>query len=540
LAQRAYRQRKETTISSLKGRVSELQAAIEEANKSFLKFNDNAMSSGIIQMRPDLARDLRDTTERFLSLARIANSNRDNGYDEEIEESGGQDQENALEGKPKTSTRRGTAKKLNRISSATEEPNLGTWGYQVTREMQPLNKNGKRPSEPSPGAEPQHDEFRGGFESADVSRSPISTTSETRFGGVQPFQRFHTEIPSPDRYPDAFNSQRAALPIPWTLSYQETSFARRLHRAAIERGYYLLLSPASPPSEVTRVFQFCFTFSNREETLRRLHGMLTRSNKETLSNWQAPILHIGGAGLHYPRKGGSKNTGAMRRDLTTPVRPIGPMALALAKGVKEEGITPEMMIKSIGLDGEWFDSEDVEGYLLEKGVVFNSDPSFAEMEVLSPDTPDTASPGFSGSNSSSTNSHSSPSELSLSYDHNNGGQDFDFHNDILFHDAVAVDLFANSIIPENDLYFNPNVEKPIRHGNDNMYTPADAFRPSPHMQDGANVTSIPHILNVNNATSVEKRGGRRKRVVTINIAVLVEGALAAFFPFLAAGRDSFC
>ncbi|KAH0559870.1 hypothetical protein GP486_003618, partial [Trichoglossum hirsutum] len=66
LAQRAYRLRKETTISTLKERLSELQSAIEDMSKSFLKFNDNAMSSGIAQMRPDLARDLKETAEQVL------------------------------------------------------------------------------------------------------------------------------------------------------------------------------------------------------------------------------------------------------------------------------------------------------------------------------------------------------------------------------------------------------------------------------------------------------------------------------------------
>ena len=53
LAQRAYRNRKETTISALKKRVGELERTIEKMNKSFLKFHDNAIGfrSGDIQAK---------------------------------------------------------------------------------------------------------------------------------------------------------------------------------------------------------------------------------------------------------------------------------------------------------------------------------------------------------------------------------------------------------------------------------------------------------------------------------------------------------
>ncbi|KAH0542974.1 hypothetical protein FGG08_002662 [Glutinoglossum americanum] len=527
LAQRAYRLRKETTISSLKEKVSELQSAIEDVNKSFLKFNDNAMNSGLIQMRPDLARDLKEATEQFLTLARMANSDQDIGFDDEEEESGKRDLENVVEDKPKTTTRRGTAKRTKRAPPAPEKSKPDPWGYRVEpEEEQPLNENGKRPNKLSPIPEPPKDESRHGWESTGVSRSPIPSTSGSRFGPAQSLQQYRVEVPPLDQYPGAFNSQQAAPPLPYTLTFQETGFARRLHRAAIERGCYLLLSPNSPPSEVERVFGFCFTFNSREEILQRMSVMLAKSTKESLEYSQAPFLHIGGAGFHYPRKGASRNPRTMRTDLTLPVRSIGPMALALSEGAREKGITPEEMISLVGLDGEWFDPLDVEGYLREKGFVFPGESSFAEIEVSSPGASDTASammtplsPTLSGGNSgnnSSTNSHPSPSELSASYN-----QDFDFHNDILFAGGAAMDPFTGaSMIPENDSYFNPNVEKPLRRDGDGMFPPPMdpfGFGGGHHMQNNANVTSIPHILNGNAAAGM----GKRKRIVSIDISVLV-------------------
>ncbi|KAH0562057.1 hypothetical protein GP486_003241 [Trichoglossum hirsutum] len=303
LAQRTYRLRKETTVSSLKERVSELQSAIEDVNKSFLKFNDNVMSSGIIQMRPDLGWDLKETTKQFLMLTRIANLDQESGI---------------------------------RIPPAPEKSKPDPWVYQIVHEEYPLNENGKRFSKLSPILEPQHDGFWRGWDGTDASRGPESTTPEDEFGSIHPPQQFPAGVPSLDRYTCGFDSQQAATSIPWTFSFQETTFARRLHRAAIERGYYLFLSPNSPPSDVTCVFEFCFTFNDRDETLQRLRGILMRSTKESPENPEVPILHIGGSGLHYPRKNVPRNPETMT-DLMAPVRSIGPMALTICQGCEGEG-----------------------------------------------------------------------------------------------------------------------------------------------------------------------------------------------------------
>ncbi|KAL0264568.1 hypothetical protein SLS55_000518 [Diplodia seriata] len=72
LAQRAYRQRKEMTISSLQKQVEQLQSVIDGMNNSFLHFNDQAMASDIFALRPHLASELRSTTEAFVNLSKTA------------------------------------------------------------------------------------------------------------------------------------------------------------------------------------------------------------------------------------------------------------------------------------------------------------------------------------------------------------------------------------------------------------------------------------------------------------------------------------
>ena len=84
LAQRAYRQRKETTISSLKQQSTQLQSIIEQMNKSFLRLNDSVLKSGLLQLNPGLGNELKYATESFTTLAKNA-SEIEAGDEEQVE-----------------------------------------------------------------------------------------------------------------------------------------------------------------------------------------------------------------------------------------------------------------------------------------------------------------------------------------------------------------------------------------------------------------------------------------------------------------------
>ncbi|KAI4648057.1 hypothetical protein J4E93_004468 [Alternaria ventricosa] len=73
LAQRAYRQRKETTIASLKSQSTQLHSIIEQMNKAFLKLNESTIKSGLLQLNPTLAQEFKLVTETFASLTKTAN-----------------------------------------------------------------------------------------------------------------------------------------------------------------------------------------------------------------------------------------------------------------------------------------------------------------------------------------------------------------------------------------------------------------------------------------------------------------------------------
>lgn len=56
--------RKETAISSLTQRVTELEANMQEMREAFLAFNDEAVRSGALSAYPRLAQQLERTTRR--------------------------------------------------------------------------------------------------------------------------------------------------------------------------------------------------------------------------------------------------------------------------------------------------------------------------------------------------------------------------------------------------------------------------------------------------------------------------------------------
>ena len=135
MAQRAYRHRKETTISSLEKQVQELRAANEQMSNIFISLHDYAVGRGLLQREPDFGSHLKSTTERFLALAKSVAS------DENSKDEDGTSQDGS-----KPSHSEADLEHVNRpveskqtISQAPPPESLSAldasfWGYQVTRD----------------------------------------------------------------------------------------------------------------------------------------------------------------------------------------------------------------------------------------------------------------------------------------------------------------------------------------------------------------------------------------------------------------------
>lgn len=81
LAQRAYRQRKETTIASLKTRVEDLESTIETMLNHFFEIHDSAIEHKLVEAHPQFGQTLRTTTEKILALSKEIGTSAGGGED---------------------------------------------------------------------------------------------------------------------------------------------------------------------------------------------------------------------------------------------------------------------------------------------------------------------------------------------------------------------------------------------------------------------------------------------------------------------------
>lgn len=333
LAQRAYRNRKENAIQTLEQKVQDLKDTNEEMSNVFMQLHDFAMTTGALDRNPELGRQLRLTTERFLALARKASEDGSSGKDDD----GG--------GHASPSSHH-AAVSPHRISTSPEaidiprsEPPPLLWGgYTVTHEPTPFL--------PDPPAN-----------TYEIITQPTPENASFPFG-----------TPS-------FSFPLASLPPPTTYTPHESTFGRRLHRFATERALYLISMPDPPPARFHRVFGFCLLLETREAIHARTRRTVHKSIQESLAYWPYPFHHLGGAGAHQfdagsdggVRYGNQGTVDVMKPAQTNGGFGAGPFTAGV--GATRELLDGEMRMGVEGFGGEFFDPEEVELYLRIRGVV---------------------------------------------------------------------------------------------------------------------------------------------------------------------------
>lgn len=224
----------------------------------------------------------------------------------------------------------------------------------------------------------------------------VNSDSNPNSQEIVPFQQFDNAFQQDD-----FDVLRAELPDPlhWTggnltpiitYSFQETTFGRRVHRASAEAAYQLLLDPTRRPADFERIFRLSLMGRGRGKMIAAIKTVLDRGPHEELDFWEAPLIHVGGAGTHYARRDPYGNILPMKETHNLGI--IGPQTLALLENASRDNISTDMTVEIAGFEGEWFDPYDVQGYLEEKGIFIDPGASFAEAELIEwPATPSSPS-----------------------------------------------------------------------------------------------------------------------------------------------------
>jgi hypothetical protein len=334
-----------------------LEHNIAKMNKAFLGFNDKAIASGIGRWEPQLAHELKTTMESFIESARCMEQESESEESEKIAAIpnissrvfGDQRAQPALVPGGPALRQTGT------VQDATIAALLG---YSPIHQL--VGKN-------------------------DIQGSPIeadqaiiaSNPDFSDWHSSEPLRQYRVELPDHNIDP---KSRAPACQISSLLpSSQETSFARRLLRAALEGAYRLLSSRYTRSEDLFRFCKYTFSWTNRQLCVQWLEKALSKTALESPESWGAPPFHLGGAGPPYPRTGSntdsSSSSGWADNASTGPFPFMGPQI------PPDEFLESAEMTKSTGLGEEWFDSNDVEQYLQTKGLFLDGQSAYVELDA---------------------------------------------------------------------------------------------------------------------------------------------------------------
>ncbi|KKK13228.1 hypothetical protein P175DRAFT_0497744 [Aspergillus ochraceoroseus IBT 24754] len=286
MAQRAYRSRKEASISSLKSRITHLETTVERMNTAVLSFGDELVHSGALESHPDLLQPLRDTVQKCLVM-------------------------------PTAGTGSGSA--AHTQDSNTTMPSSAALHYLLP------------PSDPGAGHSPPFGFTTTGPNDANWSiyRSPSFSSS--------------SEIVDTMEIPDFIDQLHVACRYQAYLLAANTSVPMR----RIEAPFRMLLS-IMPRASITAYFK---------------DWLLARANNKPLTQWDhVPYFCVGGAGTHYHL--GSETS-------YSPKRPALPHQTWSSEPEPLSRFPTDIQED---LDEDWFDLQDLEGFLRAKHVTLPTCP----------------------------------------------------------------------------------------------------------------------------------------------------------------------
>ncbi|KUL86802.1 hypothetical protein ZTR_04848 [Talaromyces verruculosus] len=370
LAQRAYRSRKEATISSLSKRLSELDAAIRDMNTSVGNFRNELMGSGFLLQQSPLTYDLQSLVQKSDALVKLSAGN------EEFESANTSPMDETVSNNS-SSLEAGDALFVDQSPEITE--NLDEFNF-------PLYTSTDNTSSIN------FDSLFQGYDLHSVQQPQQAPTTLTENTNTQLVPSSFAEPFLQDLTNTNTNStswlQHNTIPPPSTYSFHESSFARRLRRQCAEYGYRVLTDPNSDPKDVIRIYRFSLCFKNKDALIDRFWKAIT-SSSSTTSATPAAAYTLGNAGIHYPRPQQPipETTLSSPTELHPITKFIGPWAFHQAEAPHEYTSIDEI-VSARGMAGDWFDSNDVEGYLREKGIQVDTQASFV---TLPDDVPSSSS-----------------------------------------------------------------------------------------------------------------------------------------------------
>lgn len=342
-----------------------------------MQLQDFALKNGLLDQVPEFGRQLRETTQKFLSLARSATKEQE-------------DQQQAGPSEASSSSTReiSTPAESNRASELQSSPDQASTtqplyaGIVVTHE--PVTQSDLIPDFSASFNPPAMTTSMPGRE---IVAHPTLDNASFAFQPDPSFNFF--DLPTFAPY--------SSLPAPKTYASHEGTFGRRLQRFALERAYVLIMTPNPPQSKMDRVFGFCLLFETTDSIRRRISRQIARNASEGLNNWEFPFFNLGGAGTHYDATAdksrhriGNQGTLDVLKPNNTAGYGVGPFS-AEVNGVRDNSLDKNMRMDEPGFGGDFLDCDEVEMYLYQRGVVIPPGTDFVTADI-DPDHFDNSQP----------------------------------------------------------------------------------------------------------------------------------------------------
>lgn len=354
-----------------------------------------AAVSGLLAREPDFGRQLRLASDKFLTPPRLSTLDGNDKGGENPPDSRTKSPE-ADSGSSRRPPGRATSDRKGRQRSPPQmTPPAQTWGgYIVSHEASPTPEpQDLQLGFPTPNLDT-------GFGPADFQVITRATEDNACFPhDWNDSQQFRVELPQiSDLAQSIFPEFLQDLPLPKSYSFKEISFARRIQRAALERGFKLVTMRDPPPKRFQDVFGLTLHYNSKEQIAARAKQSISKDS-EPLSDWHAPFVHIGGAGTYYPASSTDISSTQMPKFCTGLSQ--GPWSPAIVK-TDDELMRDDLRCILPGFEGEFFDSNDVEGYLQGRGIVIPPLADFVTAELDLSALAEPLSPGSSGLDSVAT------------------------------------------------------------------------------------------------------------------------------------------
>ncbi|KAH8170810.1 BZIP family transcription factor [Sarocladium implicatum] len=338
VAQRAYRDRKENTLSSLEKKLQDLEKSEKTMQRDLAGFYEAFVAQGLANLAPDLTIRLKSMLDQRPA--------RDDGN--KTSESRDSSSSAPIHQDPVT------AELLQKVQHQTD----------LTRSPRVEMVTGKSSTDSSEYA-PQS------------NTSSESSAPTPPFDNSDCFIRFST------------HSMIFIDCVGWTssLAWMERTFGRRMQRTALEAAHELVHLPAPNPDHLNAIFGFCCLWETFDMIRHRMLRLISRSAYETLDDWDFPFATLGSAGqfsattpLNQVPGGmpgepdylpignyGTYRTPEDRVTMSTEpfMGPFGPNV----ENTRDSYLDQQMHIIFPNFDGHFFDYNDTELYLRLRGIV---------------------------------------------------------------------------------------------------------------------------------------------------------------------------